>query len=111
MKASVAERIVGRLTDFTEALGRGDVDRFTRRTVRLKLRPATYDPKLVRRTRKLLGASQAVFAQFLGVSHRTVRSWERGENTPSGTAARFMDEIRRDPRYWTKRLAESALAG
>jgi putative transcriptional regulator len=65
---------------------------------------------LVKQTRALLGASQAVFANFLGVSVKTVRAWEQGVNTPSAMACRFMDEIRRDPKHWIARLSEAAVA-
>src|SRR5262245_7784228 len=111
MKPSVASRIVGRLKEFTEALENKEVisERFTCRTIVLDLRPTPYDPKLVRRTRELLGASQTVFALLLGVSVKTVSSWEQGTNTPSDMACRFMDEIRRNPGYWVNRLREAAV--
>jgi len=50
-----------------------------------------------------------LFAHFLGVSVKTVRSWEQGK-TPSDIASRFMDEIRHNPNYWRQRLKESAKA-
>jgi HTH-type transcriptional regulator/antitoxin HigA len=59
--------------------------------------------------RKVLNASQALFAQFLGVSVKAVRKWESGQ-APSEMACRFMDEIRRNPKYWHKRLRESMRA-
>jgi len=65
---------------------------------------------MVRRTRGLLRASQAVFARFLGVSVKTVRAWEQGFNVPSDMACRFMDEIRRDPSYWLRRLRSAIVA-
>jgi putative transcriptional regulator len=82
-------------------------DKYTCRRLVLDLRPQTYKPKDVVATRTLLKASQALFAQFLGVSPKTVRSWEQGK-TPSDMACRFMDEIRRDPDYWVKRLHQAA---
>jgi putative transcriptional regulator len=111
-KASVADRIVRGLKEFAEALDNEEPisERFTCRTIVLKLRPAQYDAAMVQKTRELLGASQAVFAQFLGVSTRTVHAWEQEINTPSEMASRFMDEIRRDPRYWQERLKRAAVA-
>jgi DNA-binding transcriptional regulator YiaG len=81
-------------------------EKYTRRRVVLELQPRTYSARQVKETRKLLNASQALFAQFLGVSATSVRSWEQGV-APSGMARRFMDEIRRDPQYWRSRLKES----
>jgi putative transcriptional regulator len=106
MKASVGHEIVTRVRDFAEAL-KGDKpisERFTCRRVVLDLHPTPYDPDLVRETRKVLGASQAMFACFLGVKTKTVQHWEQGLATPSNMACRFMDEIRRNPAYWLERF-------
>ena len=73
----------------------------------LDLEPGKYDGKKVKATRKLLGASQSVFAQFLGVSVRSVRAWEAGRKGPLDSVARFMDEIRHNPEYMRQRLRES----
>lgn len=83
---------------------------FTCHKVSLDLNPTTYAPKQVKETRQLLGASQAVFAQFLGVSVSAVRGWEQGVNPPRDSAARLMDEIRHNPQYWRQRISELAVA-
>jgi len=112
MKASVGTRVVERLNRFAEALENKEVisERFTCRRVVLDLEPTPYNPKLVKMTRAILGASQAVFAQFLGVSVKTIQAWEQGTNTPNDMACRFMDEIRRDPKYWRNRFKGSIVA-
>jgi hypothetical protein len=51
--------------------------------------------------------SQAIFAQLLGVSPKTVRAWEQGVNVPHEASCRLMDEVRRDPAYWRKRLSDA----
>jgi putative transcriptional regulator len=109
-KSSVEQRITSRLEGFVDALkaGKEISKHFTCRTVVLELEPAIYDSAKVVMTRQLLGASQAVFAQFLGVSPNAVRAWEQDLNSPSDIACRFMDEIRINPQYWRKRLRESA---
>jgi putative transcriptional regulator len=100
------------LKGFAEALQRGDkiTERFTCRKIILDLKPTPYNPALVKKTREILGVSQALFAHFLGVSVKTVHSWEQGSNTPNDMACRFMDEIRRDPGYWQGRLREAMVA-
>ena len=112
MKANVADRIVQRLQGFSDALEKQEPlsKRFTLRKIALRLEQTSYSPRRVKETRKLLGGSQAIFAQFLGVSVQTVRSWEQGVNEPSDMARRFMDEIRHNPRYWCKRLKETIAA-
>ncbi|MFO0808642.1 MAG: hypothetical protein U0746_08475 [Gemmataceae bacterium] len=103
-------KILAALADFADAVERGDVaERLTCRTVRLDPRPEPYSPELVRTTRRGLGLSQPLFAKFLGISPKTVRSWEQGVNVPSTMACRFMDEIRRSPEHWAERLRQMAL--
>ena len=109
MKGSVGTKIIEGLREFTEALENDEqiAEKFTCRKVTLDLLPVPYNPKTVKAARKLLVASQGIFAQFLGVSVKTVRAWEQGRIAPSDMACRFMDEIQRDPAYWRKRLLEA----
>jgi putative transcriptional regulator len=108
---TVASEIIEGLREFAESLEQKEsiAERFNCRVVALDLRPTPYDPALVKKTRELLRASQKVFARFLGVSVKTVCSWEQGVNTPSAMAGRFMDEIRANPAYWINRLLEVAV--
>jgi DNA-binding transcriptional regulator YiaG len=105
-RISVGARIIQGLEEFVATLERKEPinEKFTCRTVAFDHRPTRYHPKLVKETRAILNASQAVFARFLGVSVKAVRAWEQGVNTPSVIACRFMDEIRVNPAYWTRRL-------
>ena len=103
-------KILDALADFTDALEKGEVaKRLTCRQIRLDLRSKPYGPVLVKRTRRIMGLSQVLFAGFLGVSPKTIRAWEQGLSTPNMMACRFMDEIRRTPDHWAKRLMESAI--
>ena len=110
VKPSVADRILRRLQGFADALERRAPihESFTCHKIVLNLDPQSYTPRKVQQTRKLLGASQQIFAQFLGVSLGTVRSWEQGANPPQPIACRFMDEIRANPDYWLARLKKAA---
>jgi putative transcriptional regulator len=109
MNDSVGKKIIEGLREFTEALENDEplAEKFTCRKVTLDLLPVSYSPKAVKATRKLLMVSQGVFAQFLGVSVKTVRAWEQGRTKVGDMACRFMDEIQRSPEYWRKRLRES----
>ncbi len=107
---SVEREILEALADFTDALKKGEVrERFTCRRIELSLEPTPYSPELVKKTRRVLGVSQALFARFLGVSPKTVRAWEQGVNMPHPMACRFMDEIRLVPSHWTERLRQLAV--
>ena len=105
---SIGGELVRRLGRFVEELETVEKlsDRFTCRTVKLDLKPRKYNAKLVKETRGKLQASQAIFAQFLGVSVSAVQDWEQGSKPPAGSACRLMDEIRANPAYWLSRLKE-----
>jgi putative transcriptional regulator len=107
MKKSFGQDVIERLAGFAAALAKGEGNGFTRRRVLLDVKPARYTPKLVKKTRAVLGVSQALFAQFLGVSVKTVHAWEQGITSPSDIARRFMDEIRENPDYWRARFRQS----
>jgi DNA-binding transcriptional regulator YiaG len=68
-EASVESEILAALSEFTEALEKGEVTRrLTCRQIKLNLEPTSYDADSVKQVRKLLGVSQALFAKILGVS-------------------------------------------
>lgn len=104
----IGSKIVRRLKGFVDAIESGEdiSQRFTCRTIRLDIEPHEYDPTLVKQTREMLGASQTIFARFLGVSPSAVQDWEQGEKPPKGSACRLMDEIRSNPSYWIRRLQD-----
>ena len=51
----------------------------------------------IARLRHRLGLSQADFARALGVSLSTVSLWEQGRRTPSGSSAKLLAVIDRNP--------------
>jgi putative transcriptional regulator len=111
-KRDIGQEIIDGLDSFVQTLKKGDdiAARFTCRTMSLNFVPSTYTPKRVRRVRALLGLSQSLFAQFLGVSAATVQAWEQGVKVPAKMACRFMDEILRDPKQWQKRVRQCMTA-
>jgi putative transcriptional regulator len=104
----VAEMVqdMKRLTDVISK-GQPIEEYFTVHTVEVENKPGVFAPTAIAQIRQSLGASQPIFADFLGVDVKTVRSWEQGIRTPSGMARRFLDEIRLNPKYWQRRLKES----
>jgi putative transcriptional regulator len=91
----------------TEGLGSGLL---TVRTYRVPAAPPVYRPKDVQRVWKLLGASQAVLAGFLGVNVNTLRSWEQGKRLPQPIACRFLFEIESDVAAWRRRILNQTSA-
>ena len=58
-----------------------------------------WTPSKIRNLRKnTLKLSQPYFAAMLNVTASTVRSWEQGQKTPSGAAARLLQLIEADER-------------
>jgi len=55
-----------------------------------------YNPTDVMRMRKKLNLSQRGLAITIGVSPRTVESWEAGKSTPSGVATKLLHLIDSD---------------
>ena len=108
---SVENRILSGLQEFLGALkGGAKLDaEFRDRRVKLQLDHTPFSARKVAATRKLLGVDQSLLAHFLGVSPNTVRAWENGTREPNLLASRFLNEIRRNPEYWRKRISESLI--
>ena len=68
------------------------------KTTKLSVLPVDhYEADEIREIRKSTGFTQAVFAQYMGVSVKTVEAWEAGRNHPEGTACRLL--ARRERRF------------
>jgi len=59
--------------------------------------PREYSAVEIREIRDRLNMSQGFFAQVIGVSKKTVESWEYGRGKPSGAAARVLTIADKDP--------------
>jgi len=69
--------------------------RLTRRIV--SVAPVkVYDAEEIKRIRRSTGFSQKAFAQYLGVSCKTVEAWESGVNHPAGSASRILEMMSQD---------------
>ena len=91
---SVYESIMTGLNEAVE-----DADSKEKKLVRRKLDIVPvkeYQADEVREIRKSTGMSQKTFANFLGVSDKTVEAWEAGMNHPSGAASRLLSMIEMD---------------
>lgn len=59
--------------------------------------PKVYTADEIRGIRDRLNMSQGFFADVIGVSKKTVESWEYGYGKPSGAAARMLTIADTDP--------------
>jgi putative transcriptional regulator len=103
---SLGDEMIAGMSAFCDALEAGEPieKRFTVRTVSLDLRPKPYGPGDVKHVRAVLNASQALLAKFLGVSVKTLRSWEQGVRPVPPIACRYLDDIIAYPEIWRQRL-------
>ncbi|MEW4568602.1 helix-turn-helix domain-containing protein [Tautonia sp. JC769] len=102
----LAAEMVAGLSAFCDALEAGEPvgKRFTVRTVSLDIHPKPYGPDDVKEVRRRLGASQALLAEFLGVSVKTLRSWEQGSRPVPMIACRYLDDLVAYPQLWIERV-------
>ena len=81
------------MTGLNEALAieKGEVK--GRKTV-YEIQPVkNYDNKQIREIRNSVGMTQVLFADYMGVSCKTVEAWEKGTNHPTGTACRLISML------------------
>lgn len=67
------------------------------RVAELPSPPKPMKPGEIRRIRRSLNASQAVFASFLCVSTKAIQSWEQGRRRPEKAALRLLHIARENP--------------
>jgi len=72
--------------------------------------PPHYQAADVQRIREVVHMSQAAFAKFLGVSRKTVASWEQGARIPSTGTARLLQLIE-DPQLLDRLRVGPAILG
>lgn len=58
-----------------------------------------YDASSIKKIRNTAGMTQVVFAQFMGVSPKTIESWESGRTHPIGSACRLLALTQDDPSF------------
>ena len=52
-----------------------------------------YDNIQIKQIRQSVGMTQVLFANYMGVSRKTVEAWEKGTNHPTGTACRLISML------------------
>jgi putative transcriptional regulator len=71
--------------------------KLTLKTVDRVAPPPTIGPQEIIRLRQSGGLSQSVLAETLGVSVKTLQSWEQGARKPSPLACRLLQIVAADP--------------
>lgn len=74
-----------------EAIADTQVKHLPRRTGSIRIEPlASYSSEEIKQIRTEIGYTQALFAEYFGVSLKTVEAWESGRNKPSGPSRRLL---------------------
>ena len=58
-----------------------------------------YKADEIKRIRNSTGLTQRSFAEYMGVSIKTVEAWESGRNHPEGSACRLLSLTKADPLF------------
>ena len=91
----VAEKGIGKLRKRTRTL--------------LQVPPIVhYTPEEIKALRIRLKFTQAYFGELMGVSLKTIQSWEAGTNRPNGTALRVFQMLDKDPNALIKYIYTEA---
>ncbi|MBS6464247.1 MAG: helix-turn-helix domain-containing protein [Firmicutes bacterium] len=53
----------------------------------------------IKEIRNKTGLTQVLFAQYMGVSVKTVEAWEAGRNHPDGAACRLLSVTKENPSF------------
>ncbi|MCL2201549.1 MAG: helix-turn-helix domain-containing protein [Oscillospiraceae bacterium] len=61
-----------------------------------------YEPAQIKAIRVRLGVTQGLMGGIIGVSTKTIESWESGYRKPSSTALRILAELDTNPEYFNK---------
>jgi len=102
----LGRKLIQAVRETREALESGEPleKRFTVRTVDLDLVEKPFGSDELKAARTRIGASQALFARFLGVSPQTLRGWEQGTRRVPTMAARFIEELETFPEMWSRHV-------
>lgn len=65
---------------------------------------SSVSPIDIKAIRSLMQVSQAVFAKLLNVSISSIRQWEQGQRTPSGSTMILLELLQRDSSLLNYRL-------
>lgn len=74
-----------------EAIDYEKGSRKAKRTVFMITPVNKYSNEQIKSIRNKSGMTQAVFANYIGVSKKTVEAWELGRTHPTGPACRLLD--------------------
>lgn len=109
MRRSIKKAIGNTVQDL---LKRGIKTSFTEielRELGVEIPEIEIEAKDIQKIRKRIKLSQSVFAKVLNVSPSSIRQWEQGKRTPTGSTKVLLELLRRDPNILNYRIEESTV--
>ena len=70
----------------------------------VKIPDVEFSPEKISKLRKQMNLSQTVFADILNVSPSSIRQWEQGKRTPSGSTQVLLELLEKSPHLLDYRL-------
>ena len=71
----------------------------------VKVPDIEFPPEKISELRKQINVSQSVFASILNVSPSSIRQWEQGKRTPSGSTQVLLELLEKSPHLLDYRLS------
>lgn len=71
----------------------------------VKIPEVQFEPEKISALRKQMKLSQSVFAEILNVSPSSIRQWEQGKRTPSGSTKVLLELLEKSPHLLDYRLS------
>ena len=104
MRDSINEAISSTVNDMLEANLEVSFTKKELNKLGVKIAPVVISAEEIQNIRKRLKLSQSVFAKLLNVSLSSVRQWEQGIRTPSGSTMVLLELLQREPKLLNYRL-------
>ena len=107
MRTSIKEAVG---TTVQELIKSGIKTSFTKKELNelgVKIPDVEINAKDIQQIRKKVKLSQSVFAKVLNVSSSSVRQWEQGKRTPSGSTKVLLELLKENPNILNHRIQSS----
>lgn len=104
MRDSIKESVAETVQDLMDAGLPGSFTDRELKTLGIKIPEVEVSAEEIRKIRESIHLSQAVFAKLLNVSASSVKQWEQGKRTPTGSTKILLELLKKEPHILDYRL-------
>ncbi len=97
-------------TKWLDLISRGIITSFTEKELKelgVEIPEIEINAKDIQKIREKIKLSQSVFAKVLNVSSSSVRQWEQGKRTPTGSTKVLLELLKKNPNILNYRIESS----